>query len=113
MIRRPPRSTLFPYTTLFRSGGRGRDLDAQPREDLGEEGVGRGLAVRRAALAVEGPAEDLRFAKVAAEPLVHQGGLARAAGGDDLDEIGGRVGPGAVEKVDLPLAPDQHGVCDR
>src|SRR5687768_17843348 len=26
MIRRPPRSTLFPYTTLFRS--RGRDVDA-------------------------------------------------------------------------------------
>src|SRR3712207_8823460 len=31
MIRRPPRSTLFPYTTLFRSGmlpllGMGRDL---------------------------------------------------------------------------------------
>src|SRR3989442_6331047 len=24
MIRRPPRSTLFPYTTLFRSGGIGR-----------------------------------------------------------------------------------------
>src|SRR3712207_7950184 len=23
MIRRPPRSTLFPYTTLFRSGGKG------------------------------------------------------------------------------------------
>src|SRR3712207_8340427 len=23
MIRRPPRSTLFPYTTLFRSGGMG------------------------------------------------------------------------------------------
>src|SRR3712207_6883115 len=23
MIRRPPRSTLFPYTTLFRSGGPG------------------------------------------------------------------------------------------
>src|SRR5690349_23660366 len=22
MIRRPPRSTLFPYTTLFRSGGK-------------------------------------------------------------------------------------------
>src|SRR2546422_1625572 len=26
MIRRPPRSTLFPYTTLFRSA-RGRDTD--------------------------------------------------------------------------------------
>src|SRR5688572_32410347 len=24
MIRRPPRSTLFPYTTLFRSRGRGQ-----------------------------------------------------------------------------------------
>src|SRR2546427_8304392 len=36
MIRRPPRSTLFPYTTLFRSLVRGRDrkgrsLHAQPR----------------------------------------------------------------------------------
>src|SRR3989442_11437240 len=26
MIRRPPRSTLFPYTTLFRSSGRPQDL---------------------------------------------------------------------------------------
>src|SRR2546422_6394587 len=26
MIRRPPRSTLFPYTTLFRSPGEGRDV---------------------------------------------------------------------------------------
>src|SRR3712207_7606538 len=27
MIRRPPRSTLFPYTTLFRSPGDGRCVD--------------------------------------------------------------------------------------
>src|SRR2546429_6757355 len=27
MIRRPPRSTLFPYTTLFRSDGLGIPLD--------------------------------------------------------------------------------------
>src|SRR3712207_7654006 len=26
MIRRPPRSTLFPYTTLFRSEGSGRQF---------------------------------------------------------------------------------------
>src|SRR5258705_7425002 len=26
MIRRPPRSTLFPYTTLFRSTGKNRNL---------------------------------------------------------------------------------------
>src|SRR2546430_8017734 len=29
MIRRPPRSTLFPYTTLFRSAGHVRD-DGRP-----------------------------------------------------------------------------------
>src|SRR2546422_6339693 len=28
MIRRPPRSTLFPYTTLFRSPARSRDVAA-------------------------------------------------------------------------------------
>src|SRR2546430_9919226 len=27
MIRRPPRSTLFPYTTLFRSGTEGLEYD--------------------------------------------------------------------------------------
>src|SRR2546429_5615953 len=31
MIRRPPRSTLFPYTTLFRSGM--RCVDGQARRD--------------------------------------------------------------------------------
>src|SRR3712207_9472850 len=31
MIRRPPRSTLFPYTTLFRSGGMTTDT-ARPDE---------------------------------------------------------------------------------
>src|SRR6266496_417278 len=30
MIRRPPRSTLFPYTTLFRSGGADLALRAVP-----------------------------------------------------------------------------------
>src|SRR3712207_8904749 len=30
MIRRPPRSTLFPYTTLFRSGHRLVDHPADP-----------------------------------------------------------------------------------
>src|SRR5438034_6740622 len=31
MIRRPPRSTLFPYTTLFRSRATSRPLHARPR----------------------------------------------------------------------------------
>src|SRR3989441_9163810 len=36
MIRRPPRSTLFPYTTLFRShqhGTQGRDVERHLDED--------------------------------------------------------------------------------
>src|SRR5258707_4419357 len=31
MIRRPPRSTLFPYTTLFRSSWQGHPYDFQLR----------------------------------------------------------------------------------
>src|SRR5256885_12178672 len=37
MIRRPPRSTLFPYTTLFRSGldlCAGGDLEAADRKGM-------------------------------------------------------------------------------
>src|SRR2546430_6448631 len=34
MIRRPPRSTLFPYTTLFRSGRAGARPAREPRADL-------------------------------------------------------------------------------
>src|SRR3712207_7632958 len=35
MIRRPPRSTLFPYTTLFRSRGVTQDVDLTA-DDLDE-----------------------------------------------------------------------------
>src|SRR2546430_12042182 len=35
MIRRPPRSTLFPYTTLFRS-----DLGVRPEEMVFVSGIG-------------------------------------------------------------------------
>src|SRR3712207_9332739 len=34
MIRRPPRSTLFPYTTLFRSELRRRDQPAKETVDV-------------------------------------------------------------------------------
>src|SRR4051794_41736836 len=33
MIRRPPSSTLFPYTTLFRSGRRARPTGRRPRPE--------------------------------------------------------------------------------
>src|SRR5256885_9508874 len=36
MIRRPPRSTLFPYTTLFRSARSGGDRPRRPRPPAGQ-----------------------------------------------------------------------------
>src|SRR3712207_8337699 len=36
MIRRPPRSTLFPYTTLFRSDGHVHVVDGAERGALGD-----------------------------------------------------------------------------
>src|SRR5436189_6239172 len=36
MIRRPPRSTLFPYTTLFRSAAPPHPLDTQGPSTMGE-----------------------------------------------------------------------------
>src|SRR3712207_7371419 len=66
MIRRPPRSTLFPYTTLFRS---------QPREEVAllafeEAAHGRQLQVR---VAVDEAGQDGGLAELldarAREPL--------------------------------------------
>src|SRR3989442_5547583 len=51
MIRRPPRSTLFPYTTLFRSLLSGRIADAQPEpqhdRELQTHGALRGHPLQR------------------------------------------------------------------
>src|SRR5690349_23426810 len=46
MIRRPPRSTLFPYTTLFRSRRR-RPRQGWPRSDQPRRQRGEVLARRR------------------------------------------------------------------
>src|SRR5258707_10753227 len=47
MIRRPPRSTLFPYTTLFRSPIRCRDRPGDWRPQLDAVGARRGHLHRR------------------------------------------------------------------
>src|SRR3712207_7523297 len=73
MILRPPRSTLFPYTTLFRSRGRGlltveggqvRELSARPRAFFVEsvEADGRG-AVH---LGAQAPAAESGLLRLAA-----------------------------------------------
>src|SRR3712207_8390621 len=46
MMRRPPRSTLFPYTTLFRSGLAGVEVDGDEEEPLAVLWLGRRLQCR-------------------------------------------------------------------
>src|SRR5438034_4517770 len=55
MIRRPPRSTLFPYTTLFRSHQRLRVRRGRPRRDAPRRG--RLLGLPRAARSEEHTSE--------------------------------------------------------
>src|SRR2546427_4977509 len=65
MIRRPPRSTLFPYTTLFRSPGRphavlhrtGEGLDLR---ELEARGVNQGQVARAADLEAHRERRDPR-----------------------------------------------------
>src|SRR3712207_8448853 len=81
MIRRPPRSTLFPYTTLFRSGVPGAHREgvravavgadvvlarARARLPVGDHGrLARETAVRRrAGLGVEGPGGDRKSTRL-------------------------------------------------
>src|SRR3712207_8745026 len=54
MIRRPPRSTLFPYTTLFRSEEEGAPVRLLPAAELqAHQGMQLGVLVHRLAHADE------------------------------------------------------------
>src|SRR5690349_22879323 len=76
MIRRPPRSTLFPYTTLFRSVGH--------RADPGGAGGQRGTVLGA-------PAEEIA-------PLV---GGARSGGHRGQDRLSGRFGGREIGRARL------------
>src|SRR6266511_2200504 len=96
MIRRPPRSTLFPYTTLFRSPGagvhRGRRVVRADRRDLHDDRAGG----RRAG---EGPVAEAR----GAHALRVRGGIA----GRRRDvPAGGRPGGGPDPGADEPVRTD-------
>src|SRR2546426_8248747 len=63
MIRRPPRSTLFPYTTLFRSLPQ-QVLQIQRLRSHGERPVGRARPLARRTVAVQLDAVAVRVAQV-------------------------------------------------
>src|SRR3712207_9492887 len=109
MIRRPPRSTLFPYTTLFRSGADPHELlvedrlvaevaDAAPAEAL--------LHVRAEQSLRTGRGPDLAGHDAVALPLVVEGDdVLLGPRPDRLPEV---LVPGLVEGS--PHSSEERGV---
>src|SRR3712207_9306684 len=84
MIRRPPRSTLFPYTTLFRSGAKPVFVDIDP--------VTLNLDLEKVAAAITPKTRAI----VGVEVFGHPGGMA------ELEQI--------AQKHELALIED---ACER
>src|SRR3712207_6304215 len=104
MIRRPPRSTLFPYTTLFRSPAPDRlERRASAREarpspvDPLDEDVDHTSAR-------EAHPEGL----VVGDAVGEEPGFARLDGAHRLLEDGGLDAPAAHAPDDLPVLGDRH-----
>src|SRR2546430_13417151 len=112
MIRRPPRSTLFPYTTLFRSLLVARDV---PREEddaadpcLTEESLDRLVSLGLRAL----EADEQELAQVGLERGETHGlerRIRAAAGGGDDEKASGDEPPQRA----APPAPDRRGSARR
>src|SRR5215208_8545391 len=99
MIRRPPRSTLFPYTTLFRSERPRADRRTSPRCPE-RPPTGRPGAVRRPE-----PRRTARWSRPAARPLppAVPGDQFASGSADDLaDDVTPRNGMVADLRARLP-----------
>src|SRR2546427_5220944 len=93
MIRRPPRSTLFPYTTLFRS--RGVKAGGDPQQ-LHEVIRGHSLAVAQA-VAETGVANDL-LERLARDPAFRRLGIRATPDEREPISYGGRA-PQQVDEI--------------
>src|SRR2546427_12613135 len=67
MIRRPPRSTLFPYTTLFRSSNDGRPTKVEGNSLHPDSNGGTDRFAQASILGLYDPDRTTRFAKGRAE----------------------------------------------
>src|SRR2546422_194778 len=117
MIRLPPRSTLFPYTTLFRSGDGGLGVVVDDRAQalvVGDGGVGRvgevdgeGLVGLELRVAVDQDGDGLGgLARVEGQGaggalIVAVGDGGRAVGGSEGDGDGLEAGVGEADREDV------------
>src|SRR6478672_11915963 len=103
MIRRPPRSTLFPYTTLFRSLERRELLRPGPGHLVG--GGSRADHVAQAGRAGDlvDPVRAGRGVAVVAPPEL---GVERPGSDEHLDADPHRIEPARVGDLDLHPAAD-------
>src|SRR5256886_9074650 len=83
MIRRPPRSTLFPYTTLFRSYLIVTDQEAHSPDDIGGVVVKSGLRVRDVATVRLGTEDHVRVVAGDGKPAALLN-ITRQVGGNTL-----------------------------
>src|SRR5258708_1184979 len=103
MIRRPPRSTLFPYTTLFRSrAGPGHPAVRLVFLAAGDPGVRAGAAGGHAGRVPPRPLPALRAQLRSAHPGAAPGLAARLA----------PAGPGAVRALAAGGALHHRHLCD-
>src|SRR2546430_15668187 len=91
MIRRPPRSTLFPYTTLFRSPG--LPAPAVHGQGMADHGL--------EAEPVEGRPEHLVVVKSSSEAGIESGLVGVDSVHHALVEVGGSHAPDAAGQMDV------------
>src|SRR5260221_14489477 len=89
MIRRPPRSTLFPYTTLFRSQACGMDAEEVRQRLAGEEDID----------SVSAEAEQARAAGIDGVPCFILGGIFAVSGAQAPEYLADAMERAAAERA--------------
>src|SRR3712207_9089550 len=102
MIRRPPRSTLFPYTTLFRSAS-----EAVPLADLDHAALA--LAERVARL----PRNQLHMMKLLVNQVIEQMGLSTTQLVGTLLDGAARHTPEGTEFTRRAMDDERGAVSER